>query len=140
MIEKELLIKLEERVEEVNKLFPKTKITIEILINKIVGKYLEKKLRDNKKTDGSDWLIFRRENSVRMWREAKHKCFYCERPIPFHASTIDHKYPVGRGGNLLDIDNMVIACKWCNQDKDFLTDEEYFYKQLHNTAKGIKPS
>lgn len=139
MIEKEILIKLEQRVEEINKLFPNEKITLESLINKIFVKYFEKQLEKAKKTDGSDWVIFRRKNAVKMWREAKHKCFYCKRPIPFSKSTIDHKMPIFRGGALLDLNNMVTSCNWCNKDKDILTDEEYFYKQLHNSAKGIKP-
>lgn len=139
MIEKEILIKLEERVEKINKLFPRETITIEILVNKIFIKYFERQLEKSKKTDGGDWVIFRRKNAKKMWRDAKHKCFYCERVIPFSESTIDHKFPVGRGGSLLDVNNMVTACAWCNKDKGFLIHEEYFYKQLHNSAKGIRP-
>ena len=83
MIEKELLIKLDQRVDEINKLFPKEKITLETLVNKIFVKYFEKQLEKSKKTEGAEWVLFRRENAVKMWREAKHKCFYCKRAIPF---------------------------------------------------------
>ena len=139
MIEKELLIKLDQRVAEINTLFPQEKISVEILINKIIVKYFEKKVDDRKTTNSSEWVSFRRKNAKKMWRAAKHKCFYCERSIPFHSSTIDHKYPLVRGGKLLDIANLVICCEWCNRDKSGLTHEEYFYKQLHNAAKGIRP-
>ena len=115
------------------------KVTTEILVNKIIVKYFEKQLEKNQKTDGTDWVIFRRKNAKRMWKAAKHKCFYCERPVQFHASTIDHKFPIVRGGALLDINNLVTSCEWCNKDKGMLTHEEYFYKQLNNAAKGIRP-
>lgn len=139
MIKPELIIKLEQRVVDLNIVFPQEKLTIEILLNKILTKYFERQESKLKTTDGKTWVLFRRKNGKKLWNEAKHKCYYCQRAIPYHQSTIDHKYPVGRGGALLDHDNLVIACEWCNSDKDILTDEEYFYKQLVNASKGIKP-
>ncbi|MER0170369.1 MAG: hypothetical protein DU489_07145 [Nitrosomonas sp.] len=139
MLEKELIAKLEQRVEEINRLFPNEKVTLETLLNKILTKYLERKEESNKTTSGTEWVNFRRKIAKKMWQEAKHQCFYCKRQISFRLSTIDHKFPVGRGGELLNTENMVVCCKWCNKDKDILTDKEYFYKQLHNTANGIRP-
>lgn len=139
MIKSEIIEKLEQRVVDLNAVFPKEKITLEILIDKILIKYFERQESKLETTKGKVWVLFNRNNRHKMWCEAKRKCHYCQNPIPYHKSTIDHKYPVGRGGALLDPDNLVIACKWCNGDKGILTDEEYFYKQLVNASKGIKP-
>ena len=63
MIEKELQIKLDQRVAEINALFPQEKISVEILINKIIVKYFEKKVDDRKTTNSIEWVSFRRKNA-----------------------------------------------------------------------------
>ena len=49
-------------------------------------------------------------------------CFYCKKPSDdYH---IDHKVPVNRGGEH-NLDNFVMACMQCNQEKHSKTIDEY---------------
>lgn len=139
LIEDNLIKQIEARVEEINTLFPQNPVTFKFLLNKIIHKYLERTKLKKNTTASAKWINFRKANGRRLWRENKHKCFYCQQVVTYDKITLDHKMPVGRGGRLLDLSNIVVACRWCNQDKDILSDEEYFYKQLVNASKGIKP-
>jgi HNH endonuclease len=72
-----------------------------------------------------------------------HTCQYCSRK--FHASelTLDHVLPRSRGGRNT-WENLVTACRKCNQAKDSRTPEEAGMKLLHrvipasvHTARGL---
>lgn len=72
-----------------------------------------------------------------------HTCQYCGRR--FHGSelTLDHVLPRSRGGRNT-WENLVTACKKCNQAKDARTPEEAGMKLLHrvipasvHTARGL---
>lgn len=43
-------------------------------------------------------------------------CFYCGKKLTLSSSTLDHCIPKSKGGSD-DFDNLVLACKKCNQDK-----------------------
>lgn len=57
-------------------------------------------------------------------RKSNTKCYYCGCIVEESKRTVDHKIPVSRGG-LTKQDNLVMSCKECNTEKDFLTEEEY---------------
>lgn len=50
------------------------------------------------------------------WRD-NGTCVYCETPISYEDSTIDHVMPLVRGGSDFKKENMVLACFSCNHKK-----------------------
>ncbi|URZ18778.1 hypothetical protein CLFE_048660 (plasmid) [Clostridium felsineum DSM 794] len=59
-------------------------------------------------------------------KEKPHICYYCRKFITNEEElTVDHKTPLSRGG-LTVPDNLVIACKDCNLEKDSMTEDEYY--------------
>ena len=56
-------------------------------------------------------------------RDGGYFCFYCKDPLggDFH---IDHKIPIAKGGTH-NLDNMVLACMPCNQEKHAKDIDEY---------------
>ena len=50
------------------------------------------------------------------YRENK-KCFYCSKNLSFKQMSIDHFYPLSKGGTN-DIFNIVCSCKKCNREKE----------------------
>ncbi len=58
--------------------------------------------------------------------KSKHKkvCYYCGEHIPISFVTVDHKTPLCKNGSSED-DNLVIACRHCNNEKGDMTEEEY---------------
>jgi 5-methylcytosine-specific restriction endonuclease McrA len=71
-----------------------------------------------------------------IWERDNYICRYCDRKVidiyqnggelPVNAATVDHVFPVGKGGSEDDPDNMVTACHYCNNllGDDFTTIEE----------------
>ena len=60
-------------------------------------------------------------DSKRLWRRAVKQhfnctCVYCGENYEEHELTLDHVTPLCRGGETLT-NNIVCACKKCNQDK-----------------------
>jgi 5-methylcytosine-specific restriction endonuclease McrA len=43
-------------------------------------------------------------------------CFYCKKPVPKDALTIDHAQPVASGGGK-ELQNLLVACGVCNHSK-----------------------
>jgi len=63
-------------------------------------------------------------DSKRLWRRAikehfKCTCVYCGETYDFNQLTLDHVKPRSKGGQDLT-NNVVCACKRCNQDKGSL--------------------
>jgi len=50
-----------------------------------------------------------------LWRDG-HRCQYCTRCLPTNQLTLDHVIPKSRGGGNT-WENLVVACKKCNQKK-----------------------
>lgn len=51
-------------------------------------------------------------------------CPYCLEELPLKQASIDHLVPRSRGGHS-DSQNMVLSCKYCNNEKGSLTPQEY---------------
>lgn len=69
-------------------------------------------------------------------RKSNTKCYYCGCTVAESKRTVDHKTPVSRGG-LTKQDNLVMSCQKCNNEKDFLTEEEY-KEYLRNANREIE--
>lgn len=63
-------------------------------------------------------------------RKSNERCYYCGCVVKESKRTIDHKTPLARGG-LTQENNLVMSCSNCNNEKGFLTEEEYReYKEI----------
>lgn len=65
-------------------------------------------------------MRFSREN---VWLRDRGRCQYCAEPVPLARITFDHVVPKCRGGRT-GWDNVVMACRQCNQRKADRTPEE----------------
>lgn len=137
--------RLTERIEKIKSFSnKKTKSTLvpQHLVNAVLKKYLNRKDAQEQGgytiNKGVEWFNFKKENFKFIYKREGGECFYCQQPLSKRQATLDHKIPPLRGG-LNQLGNVCLSCKWCNCDKSFLTAEEYFYKQMVNTSKGIKP-
>ncbi len=65
-------------------------------------------------------IRFSREN---VWLRDRGRCQYCAEPVPLARITFDHVVPRCRGGRTA-WDNVVMACRPCNQRKADRTPEE----------------
>lgn len=61
-------------------------------------------------------------------------CPYCQKEFPLNKATVEHLVPRSRGGTS-DPENIVYACKFCNNQKGSLTPEEY---QIWRTTLDIE--
>src|SRR5687768_14667269 len=60
-----------------------------------------------------------------VWSMTYGKCWYCGSNLnPFSNFVVEHMIPLCRGGTD-DIENLVPACSYCNQDKGTKTVEEW---------------
>lgn len=118
-------------VEEIAKLLPISKITVEIAdwdIQKlrnpeIAGEeYQQGELRDYENRRS---YVFARDN----WM-----CRYCGGESGDRRLTVDHIHPQGRGGSDR-LDNLATACKTCNDDKGNRTADEYGYPDVQKQVK-----
>ena len=67
----------------------------------------------------------RRKFNDPFWRSVKtRKCHYCGSNITAETATQDHKIPVSKGSKMTK-ENIVFACKKCNQAKGSLPYEEF---------------
>lgn len=62
-------------------------------------------------------------------------CMYCKSLIRDIDLTLDHLLPLCRGGGD-NIENLALACKWCNSDKGPLTYEEFM--SVRHDKKALK--
>lgn len=58
-----------------------------------------------------------------MWHKQDGCCYYCDVPV-FATYHIDHKQPLSRGG-ADKLENLCIACQFCNNSKKDKTEEEF---------------
>ena len=78
-----------------------------------------------------------------MRKQATFSCFYCGRELSRKKKTRDHKQPRSRNG-ISAPQNIVAACRPCNQAKGGLTLEEFrlviaYQKGLIKEAKMLFP-
>lgn len=68
----------------------------------------------------------RRLRATKWWRRrcATGRCYYCGRRVPPKELTMDHVIPISRGG-LSVKENLVPACKECNNKKKYLLPIEW---------------
>ena len=76
--------------------------------------------RTNKKVQLSRENIFIRDNYC---------CQYCEKKLPYRDLTLDHVFPVSRGGGK-SWESLVAACRECNNKKGNRTPKEANMKLL----------
>jgi 5-methylcytosine-specific restriction endonuclease McrA len=60
-------------------------------------------------------------------------CAFCHKKLQINESTIDHLYPKARGGSN-DLENIVLSCEPCNQNKGCRTPREADMPLLAETA------
>ena len=58
-------------------------------------------------------------------RDCSRRCVYCAVPLALDAATLDHVFPVARGG-VNDPGNLVTACAPCNRLKGDMLPHEFF--------------
>ncbi len=63
------------------------------------------------------------EVRAKVKTDAEYICFYCGKETA-EDSTVDHYIPFSRGGSN-DEDNLVCACRECNELKDDMMPEEF---------------
>jgi 5-methylcytosine-specific restriction endonuclease McrA len=66
----------------------------------------------------------RRITAELVARDGGFRCYYCKTPLAGFSHHIDHKIPYARGG-AHQLDNWVLACLQCNQEKHSKTIDEY---------------
>lgn len=60
-------------------------------------------------------------------RDCGRRCVYCARPLDPADATLDHVYPVARGGPHV-AGNLVVACGGCNRLKGDMLPQEFFMR------------
>lgn len=58
----------------------------------------------------------RQEIKATVYNRESGCCFYCDRLLPYGVATMDHIKPKSQGGKL-EIGNIVLACRPCNQER-----------------------
>ena len=78
-----------------------------------------------------------------FWRDGG-KCVYCEQPVEFAKATMDHVSPLVGGGHSRSKENIVTACRNCNNKKaqlviDDLQDlaPDALYMKFYHTTKTV---
>lgn len=62
-----------------------------------------------------------------MMRDCCRRCVYCGAVLDFTIATIDHVYPLARGGANVP-GNLVVACGPCNRLKGDMLPHEFFIR------------
>ena len=63
-------------------------------------------------------------------RDCGQRCVYCGSPLALDAATLDHVYPLARGGEHAP-GNVVAACAPCNRRKGDMLPHEFFHRYPH---------
>lgn len=74
-------------------------------------------------------LVHRREHKRALkhaaMRDCGRRCVYCATGLPEHLATLDHVFPLARGGTS-NPGNLVTACARCNRLKGDMLPGEFF--------------
>ena len=70
------------------------------------------------------WSFKRLMVEIAYELKGKHQCYYCKKPLCDLEVTIDHLYPEAYGG-ISVTNNLVPACKMCNNTKADMNEQEY---------------
>lgn len=60
-------------------------------------------------------------------RDCGRRCVYCAAPLEFDGATIDHVFPLAKGGTHA-LGNLVAACPRCNRLKGDMLPTEFFLR------------
>jgi hypothetical protein len=60
-------------------------------------------------------------------RDCGRRCVYCASPLDFDLATLDHVFPLAKGGTHA-IGNLVPACPRCNRLKSDMLPAEFFLR------------
>lgn len=60
-------------------------------------------------------------------RDCSRRCVYCASPLELELATLDHVYPVAKGGPNVP-GNIVAACGSCNRLKGDMLPQEFFMR------------
>lgn len=60
-------------------------------------------------------------------RDSGRRCVYCATHLDFESATLDHVYPLAKGGTH-DAGNLVVACGRCNRLKGDYLPQEFFLR------------
>lgn len=63
-------------------------------------------------------------------------CHYCNVPITNKNTSVDHKHPIGKGGDVFDLNNLALCCLKCNRLKSDY-DYEYFKANREQILKDL---
>ncbi len=89
---------------------------IDSLANQIV--------KDNQLVEVDSKRTFSKEEKRIKYQEQDAKCGYCNKDITLDEGVCDHKIPHSAGGRT-EIDNLIVACKYCNSMKNALPFEAW---------------
>ena len=73
---------------------------------------------------------------LRVLHRDNYVCFYCGGD----ANQVDHVVPISKQGDVMDMDNMVAACKRCNVSKGNRSQGVFLAKQATPPAFSINTS
>jgi 5-methylcytosine-specific restriction endonuclease McrA len=80
---------------------------------------------------------FKRALKRATMRDCGRRCVYCARPLDPSVATLDHVYPVARGGAHVP-GNLVAACAPCNRLKGDMLPHEFFARHPWAGANFVR--
>ena len=140
-IEDDLYQKIQDKLNTKKKVIGRTyQCSVQDYCNLIISKHLKRaehlanwSKNPQNINNGVDWITAKRRHFNDIIIRDKRTCRFCGKYLHLKDMTIDHLLPPLRGGDN-SLKNLVLACKFCNNDKGVLTESEYRYKQLANAA------
>lgn len=87
------------------------------------GRYLEDRHRRRARKQAAEHEPYTIEDINDLWHKQDGCCYYCDLPV-FGLYHVDHKQPLSRGGPD-KLENLAIACPFCNVSKKDKTEEEF---------------
>jgi len=72
-----------------------------------------------------------------VMRDCGRRCVYCADPLALEDATLDHVYPLARGGNHAP-GNVVTACARCNRLKGDMLPHEFFARHPWAGANFVR--
>lgn len=65
------------------------------------------------------------------------RCFWCETPLRYEYSTLDHIVPRSRGGSN-EQTNMVLSCRPCNNERDVMPAETFLVLSIRKLKQNSR--